>query len=116
MWLYLHPRSIALEASTLANTTGNAMANIKRQKDKIIYKTLHRKLKIEQHEPHSKLRGFRCSGMVRQSCSSQIGIHYALLTLFFQYISLIYVNFRYTDSDYPFDILDIRILITPLVS
>jgi hypothetical protein len=73
--------------------TGNAMANIKRQRDNIIYKTLHRKLKVEQHEPHSKWRGFRCSRMVRQSCSTKLGIHYALLTLFFQFISFIYVNF-----------------------
>jgi hypothetical protein len=30
--------------------TDNTMAPCK--KDKMIYKTLHRKLKIEQHEPH----------------------------------------------------------------
>jgi len=28
------------------------MTNRKKAKDKLIYKTLHRKLSIEQHEPH----------------------------------------------------------------
>ena len=35
--------------------TDNTMANRKRTKGKTtIYKTLHRKLKIEKHEPHSE--------------------------------------------------------------
>jgi hypothetical protein len=36
-----------------------------------IYKTLHRKINIEQHEPHQKSGGeLRCSGRVNSSCST----------------------------------------------
>ena len=37
----------------------------------MIYKTLHRKLKIDQHEPHKKNWGeLVCSGRVGSSCST----------------------------------------------
>ena len=35
-----------------------------------IYKSLHRKQKIELHEPHQKRERFRCSGWVIISCST----------------------------------------------
>ena len=46
------------------------MTKRKRTKGKtMIYKTLHRKLNIEQHKPHSKRGGeLRCSGWVRNFC------------------------------------------------
>jgi hypothetical protein len=34
----------------------------------MVHKTLHRKLKIEQHEPHKKGSELKCSGMVNSSC------------------------------------------------
>jgi hypothetical protein len=40
----------------------------------MIYKTLQRKLKIEQHEPHKKsgVNSVRCSGRLRSSKIAQI--------------------------------------------
>jgi len=35
-----------------------------------IYKTLHRKLKIEQHEPHLKPGKIMCSGRLSRFCST----------------------------------------------
>jgi hypothetical protein len=47
------------------------MAKHKKIKEQtLIYKILHRKLNIEQHEPHNKNMGeHRCSGKVCSSCS-----------------------------------------------
>jgi hypothetical protein len=42
----------------------------KKDKRTMIYKTLHRKLLIEQHEPHWKLGELMCSGRIRSSCST----------------------------------------------
>ena len=36
----------------------------------IIYKAIHRKQKIEQHEPHKNQRYLMCSGRVGGSCST----------------------------------------------
>jgi hypothetical protein len=40
---------------------------------KMIYKTLHRKLTIDHHEPHKKWVELRCSGRVRRVCRYQSG-------------------------------------------
>ena len=37
----------------------------------MIYKTLHRKLKIEQHEPHKNGGEFKSSRRVNSSCSTR---------------------------------------------
>jgi hypothetical protein len=50
--------------------TDNTMAKRKRTKAQIIiFKILHRELKIEQNEPHLKLE-LRCSERVNSSCST----------------------------------------------
>jgi hypothetical protein len=36
----------------------------------IIYKAIHRKQKIEQHEPHKNQRYLMCPGRVGSSCST----------------------------------------------
>ena len=53
--------------------TDNTMPKIKRRKgQRMIYKTLHRKIKIEQHEhePDWNRGELRCSGRVSSSCST----------------------------------------------
>jgi hypothetical protein len=52
--------------------TENAMVKRKETKEQTtIYKRSHRILKIEQHEPHQKIRSeLRCSGRVISSCST----------------------------------------------
>ena len=52
--------------------TINIMNNIKSTREQtMIYKTLHGKLKIEQHEHHIKLEvNSGCSGKVTSSCST----------------------------------------------
>jgi hypothetical protein len=45
-----------------------------------IYKTLHRKLKIEQHEPHLKPEVNWCFGRVSSSCSTGITHRVTLVT------------------------------------
>jgi hypothetical protein len=52
--------------------TDNTLAEGKGTKRQtMIYKTLRRKLKIEQQEPHTKPGGeLRCSGMETSSCST----------------------------------------------
>ena len=52
----------------------------------IIYKSLHRKLKIEQHEPHKKSRmnSSKCSGRVGSSCFRGVTVVIRSLVLIWQ--------------------------------
>jgi hypothetical protein len=45
----------------------------------VIYKTLHRKLRIEQHKSHCELR---CSGRVSSSCSTSDTCHVTVIVCF----------------------------------
>jgi hypothetical protein len=51
---------------------GGQIIDFPKEKSKImIYKTLHRKLNIEQHEPHNKTGSeLRCSGRINSSSST----------------------------------------------
>jgi hypothetical protein len=48
--------------------------------DTMKYKTQHRKLKSEQHEPNYNRSGLRCSGKVNSSCSTSDTRHITIVT------------------------------------
>jgi len=62
-------------------STKDCQHNGKRKRTKIIYETLHIKLKIEKYKRHLKTGGeIRCSGRVSSSCSTSGTHRFTLVT------------------------------------